>query len=53
MEGYFSNYSDPGFCGVEFSKAPIIKPKMLNEWEMERINMAVRSYKTPKSITPS
>ena len=48
MERYISDHLDPGFGSVEFSKAPCIRPKILNEWEMERINMAVRSYKTPK-----
>ncbi len=52
MERYLLSYLDSGTCSAEFSKAPILRPKILNEWQIERIGMSLRSYKTPKS-TPS
>jgi len=31
----------------EFTKIPTLKGKILDEWEIERINLAERSYKAP------
>ena len=45
-------WKDSGKCSAEFSKAPILRPKILNEWQIERIGMSLRSYKTPKNARP-
>ena len=50
MERFYFWYIDPGFCNIEFKKAPNLKAVLLSEWDIERINMATRSYKTPKCI---
>lgn len=38
----------PGFKNDEFTKIPTLKGKILNEWEILRINLAERSYKPPQ-----
>lgn len=34
----------------EFSKIPTLKGKILNEWEIERVNLAERSCKAPEGF---
>ncbi len=34
---------------IALARALVLKPKILNEWEADRIHMSLRSYKTPKS----
>lgn len=40
-------FKGPGFKNDEFTKIPTLKGKILNEWEILRINLAERSYKAP------
>jgi hypothetical protein len=44
---------DPGFCNLEFSKSSSVRGQLLNEWELERIALAERSYMTPKGMHQS
>lgn len=37
----------PGYKNEEFSKMPTLRGKILDEWEIQRINLAERSYKAP------
>lgn len=43
-------FIDPGYCNFQFSKFDTLRGKFLNEWEMERICLATRSYQIPKCI---
>lgn len=45
--GYYFIILGPGFKNDEFTKIPTLKGKILNEWEILRINLAERSYKAP------
>ena len=47
---FFFNIIGPGFKNDEFSKIPTLKGKILDEWEIYRINLAERSYKAPKDF---
>jgi hypothetical protein len=44
MEGYLVS----GYSIGEFSPTGFIKGKVLNNWEIARIDMSKRSYTTPK-----
>ncbi|CAD8150046.1 unnamed protein product [Paramecium pentaurelia] len=43
-------WKSPGFKNDEFTKIPTLKGKILNEWEILRINLAERSYKPPQGF---
>lgn len=45
----FLSYKDPGYVNIEFSNYKALKGKFLNDWELERIYLATRSYQAPKS----
>jgi hypothetical protein len=41
--------AEPGYVNREFDRPSILKSKILNNWEMQRIHMSLRSYDYPKS----
>ncbi|KRX09135.1 hypothetical protein PPERSA_08851 [Pseudocohnilembus persalinus] len=43
-----ASWKDPGHQNDEFSKVPVLKGTILTEWEIERIQLAERSYKVPQ-----
>lgn len=38
-------WKDPGYCDSQFSQAPIMEQKYLNEWDMSRCMQPERAYK--------
>ena len=47
---YYKNDIGAGQVNKEFSKIPTLRGKILNEWEIERVNLAERSCKAPEGF---